>query len=93
MSPEYAVHGHFSAKSDVFAFGVVVLEIITGKRSSRFYTEDNHDDLPHFVSFSFYTLLSCPIIYINLFPTIVVQTNCKYILIIIFKVLTYGYVP
>ncbi|CAH1448351.1 unnamed protein product [Lactuca virosa] len=48
MSPEYAVHGHFSAKSDVFAFGVVVLEIITGKRSSRFYTEDNHEDLPHF---------------------------------------------
>ncbi|XP_024961891.1 cysteine-rich receptor-like protein kinase 10 [Cynara cardunculus var. scolymus] len=32
MSPEYALHGHFSVKSDVFAFGVVVLEIIMGKK-------------------------------------------------------------
>ncbi|CAH1448350.1 unnamed protein product [Lactuca virosa] len=48
MSPEYAMHGHFSVKSDVFAFGVVVLEIITGKRSSRFYNEDDHQDLSHF---------------------------------------------
>ncbi|GKA65617.1 cysteine-rich receptor-like protein kinase 10, partial [Tanacetum coccineum] len=48
MSPEYAVHGQFSVKSDVFAFGVVVLEIITGKKSSSFFDQDEHDDLPHF---------------------------------------------
>ncbi|XP_071699871.1 cysteine-rich receptor-like protein kinase 15 [Rutidosis leptorrhynchoides] len=48
MSPEYAVHGHFSEKSDVFAFGVVVLEIITGKKSSSFFDQDDRDDLPHF---------------------------------------------
>ncbi|XP_076948854.1 cysteine-rich receptor-like protein kinase 15 [Bidens hawaiensis] len=48
MSPEYAVHGHFSVKSDVFAFGVVVLEIITGKKSSSFLHQDDLDDLPHF---------------------------------------------
>ncbi|KAI3741071.1 hypothetical protein L1987_58738 [Smallanthus sonchifolius] len=50
MSPEYAVHGHFSVKSDVFAFGVVVLEVITGKKSSSFFDQDDHEDLPHFVS-------------------------------------------
>ncbi|KAL5132391.1 G-type lectin S-receptor-like serine/threonine-protein kinase SD1-1 [Glycine soja] len=27
MPPDYAVHGHFSMKSDVFSFGVMVLEI------------------------------------------------------------------
>ncbi|KAK1284796.1 putative G-type lectin S-receptor-like serine/threonine-protein kinase [Acorus calamus] len=40
MSPEYALGGFFSEKSDVFSFGVVVLEIITGKRSTGFYLED-----------------------------------------------------
>lgn len=49
MSPEYAVHGHFSVKSDVFAFGVIVLEIITGTKSSSFFDQDDQEDLPHFV--------------------------------------------
>ncbi|KAJ4724312.1 receptor kinase 2 [Melia azedarach] len=31
MSPEYAVDGLFSTKSDVFRFGVLVLEIVGGK--------------------------------------------------------------
>nr|XP_043609056.1 cysteine-rich receptor-like protein kinase 15 [Erigeron canadensis] len=33
MSPEYAMRGHFSVKSDVFSFGVLVLEVISGKRN------------------------------------------------------------
>nr|KYP37745.1 Cysteine-rich receptor-like protein kinase 25 [Cajanus cajan] len=33
MSPEYAMFGQFSEKSDVFSFGVMVLEIITGKKN------------------------------------------------------------
>ena len=33
MAPEYALHGIFSAKSDVFSYGVLVLEIITGRRN------------------------------------------------------------
>ncbi|KAK7366504.1 hypothetical protein VNO80_08495 [Phaseolus coccineus] len=37
MAPEYAMEGLFSVKSDVFSFGVVLLEIISGKRSSGFY--------------------------------------------------------
>ncbi|XP_024019235.1 G-type lectin S-receptor-like serine/threonine-protein kinase At4g03230 [Morus notabilis] len=37
MSPEYAIHGLFSIKSDVFSFGVVILEIISGKRNTGFY--------------------------------------------------------
>nr|GMD83087.1 cysteine-rich receptor-like protein kinase 25 [Ipomoea batatas] len=34
MSPEYVMHGSFSVKSDVFSFGVLLLEIITGKRNN-----------------------------------------------------------
>ncbi|XP_057752417.1 receptor-like serine/threonine-protein kinase SD1-8 isoform X3 [Arachis stenosperma] len=37
MSPEYAMDGIFSVKSDVFSFGVLVLEIITGKKNRGFY--------------------------------------------------------
>uniref|UniRef100_A0A0E0I1Q4 Cysteine-rich receptor-like protein kinase 25 n=1 Tax=Oryza nivara TaxID=4536 RepID=A0A0E0I1Q4_ORYNI len=33
MSPEYAMHGKYSIKSDVFSFGVLVLEIVTGRRN------------------------------------------------------------
>ncbi|CAL9052628.1 unnamed protein product [Musa banksii] len=34
MAPEYAIHGFFSAKSDVFSYGVLILEIVTGKKNS-----------------------------------------------------------
>ncbi|XP_037494856.1 G-type lectin S-receptor-like serine/threonine-protein kinase At4g03230 isoform X2 [Jatropha curcas] len=33
MSPEYALDGLFSVKSDAFSFGIVVLEILSGRRS------------------------------------------------------------
>ncbi|XP_028797564.1 G-type lectin S-receptor-like serine/threonine-protein kinase SD1-1 [Neltuma alba] len=41
MPPEYAVHGHFSIKSDVFSFGVIVLEIISGKKNREFSDLEN----------------------------------------------------
>ena len=34
MSPEYALDGVFSVKSDVFSFGVLVLEILSGRRNT-----------------------------------------------------------
>ncbi|XP_028237797.1 G-type lectin S-receptor-like serine/threonine-protein kinase At4g27290 [Glycine soja] len=36
MPPEYATRGHFSMKSDVFSYGVIVLEIVSGKRNREF---------------------------------------------------------
>lgn len=30
IAPEYARHGHFSVKSDVFSFGVLALELVSG---------------------------------------------------------------
>ncbi|KAI3944061.1 hypothetical protein MKW92_036288 [Papaver armeniacum] len=36
MAPEYVKHGYFSEKSDVFSFGVVVLEILSSKKNHAF---------------------------------------------------------
>uniref|UniRef100_A0A2N9FA91 Cysteine-rich receptor-like protein kinase 10 n=1 Tax=Fagus sylvatica TaxID=28930 RepID=A0A2N9FA91_FAGSY len=45
MSPEYAMHGRFSVKSDVFSFGVLILEIISGKKNNYFYQSEHDKDL------------------------------------------------
>ncbi|XAR56612.1 Non-specific serine/threonine protein kinase, partial [Bertholletia excelsa] len=45
MSPEYAIEGLFSTKSDVFSFGVLVLEIVSGKRNWGFYHPDHRLNL------------------------------------------------
>ncbi|KAL4291995.1 hypothetical protein GQ457_14G010680 [Hibiscus cannabinus] len=45
MSPEYAMQGQFSVKSDAYSFGVLVLEIISGQRNSNFYETDGAQDL------------------------------------------------
>ncbi|KAJ0983528.1 hypothetical protein J5N97_011783 [Dioscorea zingiberensis] len=45
MSPEYAMDGIFSQKSDVFSFGVLVLEIITGKKNRGVYLAAAHTNL------------------------------------------------
>ncbi|KAK2978987.1 hypothetical protein RJ640_017551 [Escallonia rubra] len=40
MSPEYIMKGIFSMKSDVFSFGVLALEIVSGKRNLQFRHPD-----------------------------------------------------
>ncbi|CAI9275309.1 unnamed protein product [Lactuca saligna] len=45
ISPEYAVHGRFSTKSDVFSFGVLMLEIVSGKKNRGFSHEGQSDNL------------------------------------------------
>lgn len=50
MSPEYAMDGLFSIKSDVFSFGVLVLEIISGKKNRGFYYANNELNLLGHVS-------------------------------------------
>ncbi|XP_035839778.1 putative receptor-like protein kinase At4g00960 isoform X2 [Helianthus annuus] len=41
MAPEYIMHGKFSRKLDVFSFGVLLLEIITGQQNQSFRNDDN----------------------------------------------------
>ena len=49
MAPEYAMEGIFSVKSDVFSFGVILLEIISGNRSSGFYLTEHSQTLLAYV--------------------------------------------
>ena len=52
MAPEYLNHGQISAKSDVFSFGVVLLEMISGQRNNSFEGEG----IALFVSFFHITI-------------------------------------
>lgn len=45
MSPKYAVDGKFSVKSDVFSLGVLLLEIVSGKKNRTFQHSDHHHSL------------------------------------------------
>lgn len=55
MAPEYAMEGVFSVKTDVFSFGVLVLEIISGKKNTGFYLSEHGQSLLLYVSFSFFS--------------------------------------
>ncbi|KAL4366525.1 hypothetical protein GQ457_05G030100 [Hibiscus cannabinus] len=45
MAPEYAMRGQFSVKSDVFSFGVIVLEILSGQKNNCFRDGETVEDL------------------------------------------------
>lgn len=36
MAPEYALYGLLSVKLDVYSYGVMVLEIVTGQKNGSF---------------------------------------------------------
>ncbi|KAL6598254.1 hypothetical protein ACP70R_046419 [Stipagrostis hirtigluma subsp. patula] len=45
MAPEYSNKGIFSGKTDVFSFGSLLLEILSGKRNGTSYSIGNHKSL------------------------------------------------
>ncbi|EXB38211.1 Cysteine-rich receptor-like protein kinase 29 [Morus notabilis] len=45
MAPEYAMHGHFSVRTDVFSFGVLLLEIVSGQKNNCFRHGEHVEDL------------------------------------------------
>ncbi|XP_037487818.1 cysteine-rich receptor-like protein kinase 5 [Triticum dicoccoides] len=49
MSPEYAMEGIFSVKSDTYSFGILLLEIVSGLKISS----------PHHLVLDFSNLVSC----------------------------------
>ena len=50
MPPEYIVHGQVSVKSDAFSFGVLILEILSGKKNRNFSHPDQQLNLLGYVS-------------------------------------------
>ncbi|XLT05155.1 hypothetical protein HN51_043904 [Arachis hypogaea] len=45
LSPEYIIDGVYSTKSDVFSFGVLVLEIVSRSRNRGFTHQDHNFNL------------------------------------------------
>ena len=52
MAPEYISHGYYSVKSDVFSFGILVLEIVSGRKKSWLCNTDDVELLLSYVSVS-----------------------------------------
>ncbi|CAA2975627.1 cysteine-rich receptor kinase 2 [Olea europaea subsp. europaea] len=44
-APEYAIHGHLSEKVDTYSFGVVILEVISGRRCTQMNDESDTEYL------------------------------------------------
>ncbi|KAH6812463.1 hypothetical protein C2S51_026225 [Perilla frutescens var. frutescens] len=40
-APEYAIHGHLSEKVDIYSFGIVILEVISGRKCSEIQMDDD----------------------------------------------------
>ncbi|CAA7401459.1 unnamed protein product [Spirodela intermedia] len=45
MAPEYVMHGQLSTKADVFSFGVLVLELVSGRKNSTFTPRGDSQNL------------------------------------------------
>ncbi|KAL7213249.1 hypothetical protein ACSBR2_015874 [Camellia fascicularis] len=49
MSPEYAMEGLFSMKSDVYSVGVLLLEIVSGWRNTSFRSPESSNLIRHLI--------------------------------------------
>ncbi|CAN6340122.1 unnamed protein product [Urochloa humidicola] len=45
MAPEYAMHGQYSVKSDIFSLGVLILEMVTGRKNNTIDDSEQSIDL------------------------------------------------
>ena len=61
MAPEYAMEGLFSIKSSVYSFGILMLEIVSGKKNSGFYHLERAKSLPSYVRISSSYVYCAPI--------------------------------
>lgn len=51
MAPEYLSAGYFSVKSDVYGFGIIVLELVSGLRNKYLCQQQNDESLLYQVHF------------------------------------------
>ena len=66
MAPEYAFDGKFSVKSDVFSLGVVILEIVSGKKNRGFKHPCCYQNLLEQVKYRFPLIFICSMLRIGL---------------------------
>lgn len=69
MAPEYVVRGKLTEKADVYSFGVLVIEVVCGKRNNAF-SQDSHSILQR-VNHFIWEHLSIPALVINNSPDLI----------------------
>ncbi|XP_077219236.1 cysteine-rich receptor-like protein kinase 2 [Tasmannia lanceolata] len=42
MAPEYVVHGQLTEKADIYSYGILVLEVVTGRKNGSQTTSEGH---------------------------------------------------
>lgn len=63
MAPEYLVRGQLTEKADVYAFGVLVIEVASGRRNSVF--SEGSSSVLHTVRFIFIVALNRALFHIT----------------------------
>ena len=66
MSPEYAIDGQFSVKSDIYSFGVLLIEIVCGVKNRLFTHPDHSLNLLGHVSTNYHDTF----LYYNAYPIV-----------------------
>lgn len=61
MAPEYAVLGQLSVKLDVYSFGVLILEIVTGRKNTDMFESASGESII-LLSYVSCTVLPLPIL-------------------------------
>nr|GEW43650.1 cysteine-rich receptor-like protein kinase 2 [Tanacetum cinerariifolium] len=79
MAPEYLAHGQLTEKADVYSFGVLILEVVTGMENNRSKTIDYTDSLlstawKHFKEGKVEELFD-PNLMMNTYPSIIFQKD------------------
>ena len=69
MAPEYATRGHLTEKADVYSFGIVALEIVSGRSNVFSRTKEDKIYLLDWVTFRLLQSLVSHCFILNLSPT------------------------
>lgn len=56
MAPEYAMRGYLTDKADVYSFGIVALEIVSGKSNTNYRPKEEFVYLLDWVTSNFFIL-------------------------------------
>ena len=67
MAPEYAMHGYLTEKADVYSFGAITIEIVSGKRNTIHQSKEEAFYLLDWVTFIL-NILHC--FFLNIHHTI-----------------------